>query len=159
MVLKTCRVVLRNAASAEDAFQATFFGLGLYGAVDPRSRRARRLAPSSRLSDRHPSRRGWHTKKRSGAVCRSHPCRRSFTERAGRRCTRHPARRGRPAVGKYRLPLLLCDRQGKTQAQAAYELNCSEATVRRRLAGARDVLLCSVLASLAVGHVQLTVSA
>ncbi len=37
---------------------------------------------------------------------------------------------------KYRLPLLLCDLEGKTHAQAACELNCGEATVRRRLAGA-----------------------
>ena len=34
---------------------------------------------------------------------------------------------------KYRLPVLLCDLQGKTQAQAAHELNWGEATVRRRL--------------------------
>ena len=41
---------------------------------------------------------------------------------------------------KHRLPLLLCDLEGKTHAQAAAELNCGEATVRRRLAGARDLL-------------------
>ncbi len=41
---------------------------------------------------------------------------------------------------KYRLPILLCDLEGKTHAQAAAELNCGEATVRRRLASARDLL-------------------
>ena len=41
---------------------------------------------------------------------------------------------------KYRLPLLLCDLEGKTHAQAAIELNCGEATVRRRLASARELL-------------------
>ena len=41
---------------------------------------------------------------------------------------------------KYRLPILLCDLEGRTHAQAAAELNCGEATVRRRLAGARDLL-------------------
>ena len=41
---------------------------------------------------------------------------------------------------KHRLPLLLCDLEGKTHAQAAAELNFGEATIRRRLAGARDML-------------------
>ncbi len=41
---------------------------------------------------------------------------------------------------KYRLPLLLCDLEGKTHAQAATELNCGEATIRRRLTGARGLL-------------------
>ena len=41
---------------------------------------------------------------------------------------------------KYRLPLLLCDLEGKTHAQAANELSCGEATVRRRLDAARDLL-------------------
>ena len=36
--------------------------------------------------------------------------------------------------------MLLCDLEGKTHAQAATELNCGEATVRRRLAAARDLL-------------------
>ncbi len=35
---------------------------------------------------------------------------------------------------------MLCDLEGKTHAQAAGELNCGEATVRRRLVGARDLL-------------------
>ena len=36
---------------------------------------------------------------------------------------------------RYRLPVLLCDLEGKTHAQAAVELKWGEATVRRRLAG------------------------
>ena len=39
---------------------------------------------------------------------------------------------------RYRLPLLLCDVEGKTHAEAATELNCGEATIRRRLTGAAD---------------------
>ena len=50
----------------------------------------------------------------------------------GRFCTR----RSRRLSERYRLPLLLCDLEGKTHAQAAIELNCGEATVRRRLASA-----------------------
>ena len=41
---------------------------------------------------------------------------------------------------RYRLPLLLCDLEGKTHAQAAAELGCGEATVQRRLNGARGLL-------------------
>src|SRR5262249_40028858 len=41
---------------------------------------------------------------------------------------------------KYRLPLLLCDMEGKTHAQAAAELGCGPATVQRRLDAARAVL-------------------
>ena len=40
---------------------------------------------------------------------------------------------------KYRLPLLLCDLEGKTHAQAAAELGCGPATVQRRLNGAREL--------------------
>ena len=41
---------------------------------------------------------------------------------------------------KYRLPLLLCHLEGKTHAQAPHELNCGEATLRRRLSAAREML-------------------
>jgi RNA polymerase sigma factor (sigma-70 family) len=41
---------------------------------------------------------------------------------------------------KYRLPVLLCDLEGKTHTQAAAELKCGEATVRRRRARAHDLL-------------------
>ncbi len=36
--------------------------------------------------------------------------------------------------------MLLCDLEGKSYSQAATELNWGEATVRRRLAGARELL-------------------
>jgi Carboxypeptidase regulatory-like domain/Sigma-70, region 4 len=41
---------------------------------------------------------------------------------------------------KLRLPVVLCYLEGKTHAQAAFELRSGEATVRRRLAAARDLL-------------------
>src|SRR5262249_57116780 len=41
---------------------------------------------------------------------------------------------------KYRLPVLLCDLEGKTHAEAAAELGCGPATVQRRLTGARALL-------------------
>ncbi len=41
---------------------------------------------------------------------------------------------------RFRLPIVLCYLEGKTHAQAARELHWGEATVRRRLADARDLL-------------------
>ena len=41
---------------------------------------------------------------------------------------------------RYRLPLLLCDLEGKTHARAASELGCGEATLQRRLNSARGLL-------------------
>ena len=42
--------------------------------------------------------------------------------------------------GKLRLPVVLCYLEGLTHAQAAMELSCGEATIRRRLTGARQRL-------------------
>ena len=41
---------------------------------------------------------------------------------------------------RFRLPVVLCYLEGKTHAQAALELRWREATLRRRLADARDLL-------------------
>jgi hypothetical protein len=41
---------------------------------------------------------------------------------------------------KLRLPIVLCYLEGLTQPQAATRLRCGEATLRRRLAGARERL-------------------
>ena len=41
---------------------------------------------------------------------------------------------------KFRLPVVLCYLEGLTHAQAAVELQCGEATLRRRLAEARERL-------------------
>jgi hypothetical protein len=41
---------------------------------------------------------------------------------------------------EYRIPVVLCDLQGRTQAEAARCLRCSMLTVRMRLTRARDLL-------------------
>ncbi len=133
MVLGTCRAVLRDANAAEDAFQATFLvlvckarslrGRGalaswLYqvahriaiqaGAEAARRRKRERLAGQLNATDGH-------------RVAPDDEWREILHEELAR------------LSDKYRLPLLLCDLEGKTHAQAASELNCGEATVRRRL--------------------------
>jgi RNA polymerase sigma factor (sigma-70 family) len=140
MVLGTCRAVLRNPDDAEDAFQATFLvlvckarsirgrdALGGWlhqvahriaiqaGAEAARKRHRERLLGPLTVTDDHTpeSDEEWR------AVLHEEVARLS---------------------DKYRLPLLLCDLEGKTHAQAAGELKCGEATVRRRLSGARDLL-------------------
>ncbi len=140
MVLGTCRAVLRDADAAEDAFQATFLVLvckarsirghgalasWLYqvahrialqaGTEAARRRRRERLAGQVRATD-------------GNRVEPDDEWRAVLHEEIARLSDRH------------RLPLLLCDLEGKTHAQAAAELNCGEATVRRRLSGARDIL-------------------
>jgi RNA polymerase sigma factor (sigma-70 family) len=140
MVLKTCRAVLRNADAAEDAFQATFLVLvckarsirardalggwlhrvayrtAIRAGKDAARKRAReRVVGDLDVEDRSPNEPGsdWREVLHEEIACLSE---------------------------KYQLPLSLCDLEGKTLAQAAHELNCGEATVRRRLAGARDLL-------------------
>ena len=140
MVLETCRAVLRNADAAEDAFQATFLVLVC---------KARSIRGRDALG-------GWlhRVAYRIAIQAGEDAARKRARERSVGDLHVEDRSRNEPGDDwreilheevaglseKYRLPLLLCDLEGKTQAQAAHELNCGEATVRRRLAGARDLL-------------------
>jgi RNA polymerase sigma factor (sigma-70 family) len=140
MVLETCRSVLRNDDAAEDAFQATFLVLVC---------KARSIRGRDALG-------GWlhRVAYRIAVQASADAARKRTRERSvgdlqvEDRSPNEPGNDWREILHeevarlseKYRSPLLLCDLQGKTQAQAAHELNCTEATVRRRLAGARDLL-------------------
>ncbi len=138
MVLGVCRSVLRNPADAEDAFQATFLVLvskgrsirghealggwlrqvahrvAVQAGADAVRRRARerRAADASRLAE--------------------------TTHGAGLDDWREILHEELAGLSeKHRLPLLLCDLEGKTHAQAAEELGCGPATVQRRLNAVR----------------------
>jgi RNA polymerase sigma factor (sigma-70 family) len=140
MVLGICRSILRNPADAEDAFQATFLVLVSKG---------RSIRGQETLG-------GWLRQV-------AH----RIAVQAGADAVRRRARERRTGVSqdderrnddlpedwrqvlheelatlseKHRLPLLLCDLEGKTHAQAAAELGCGPATVQRRLNGARALL-------------------
>jgi RNA polymerase sigma factor (sigma-70 family) len=141
MVLGVCRRLLGNAHDAEDAFQATFlvavrkaasvqprdlFGNWLYGiayrtALEARSRIARRLAREKHM-DNLP-----HT-----------PCtepeadEHELRQLLDRELSRLPE--------KYRVPLVLCELQGRSRRDVARHLRLPEGTLSSRLATARKTL-------------------
>jgi RNA polymerase sigma factor (sigma-70 family) len=142
MVLGTCRAVLRNRDDAEDAFQATFLVLVV-------------KAPSIRG---HEALGGWlrQVAHRIAIQAGADAANRRRRQRLAGQFQYRVSHGDEPDEGwreilhqevarlsdKYRLPVLLCDVEGKTHAQAALDLGCGEKTLRRRLARARELLRC-----------------
>jgi RNA polymerase sigma factor (sigma-70 family) len=140
LVLGVCQRLLRHEQDAEDAFQATFLVLvqkaaGVQGrdtlagflysvayrtALKARSLAARRLRKEAEVAAQVPSQ--WSSD--------DHP--ELDTELLDRELSRLPDR--------YRLPVLLCDLEGKSRKDAAELLGCSEGTLSGRLARARKRL-------------------
>lgn len=139
MVHRVCRRVLRRPQDAEDAFQATFLVLAqqlhslrrhgslaswLHGVALRVSRKARvraitrqrREARAARTEAVPPDDLTW------GEVCTA----------LDEELSRLPDR--------WRLPLVLCFLEGRTQDKAADQLGWSKSTLRRRLARARAAL-------------------
>jgi RNA polymerase sigma factor (sigma-70 family) len=141
MVLGVCRRLLRDPHDAEDAFQATFlvvvrkaasvrprelFGNWLYGvayrtALEARGRLARRRAREKQIDDMpHPQ---------------------QFESEADweelRRLLDHELSR---LPEKYRVPVVLCDLQGRSRRDVARQLRLPEGTLSSRLATARKTL-------------------
>src|SRR5205823_3540528 len=138
MVLGVCRRVLRDAHDAEDAFQATFLLL---------ARKAAALRQPDRLGP-------WlhGVAHRTALKAKAAGVRRRQRERP---LDDLPAAGGgddllwrdlRPvlddAIGrlpaKYRVPVVLCYLEGRTNAEAARALGCPTGTVATRLARARQ---------------------
>ena len=140
MVMTVCRGVLQDASDAEDAFQATFLVL---------ARKAGSVWAEGQLG-------GWLHKVAYRIAVRA------SGDASRRRRQEHRAARDRavdytrvelddellPALheeiarlpAKFRLPIVLCYLEGWTHARAAVELQCGEATLRRRLTAARERL-------------------
>ena len=140
MVLAVCRGMLRDPADAEDAFQATFLVL---------VRRAGSIWVDDSLG-------GWlyrvahRVALRANADARKRKARERQGVEMDAIAGRDEGARDRPGAELHaeiaRLPealrraLVLCDLEGMTQVEAARLLHCGEATLRRRLAGARERL-------------------
>jgi len=137
MVLGVCRRVLRNGHDAEDAFQATFLVL---------VRKAASLALREILGD-------WlhGVANRTALKARAAQARRRVKERQmpKREAVVEPAASdwkglldqelsGLPE--KYRVPVILCELEGRTHQQAARQIGCPVGTLSGRLSRARALL-------------------
>jgi RNA polymerase sigma factor (sigma-70 family) len=136
MVLSVCRRVLRNEHDAEDAFQATFLVL---------ARKAASLSVPTLLG-------GWlhGVAYRTSLKARTALVRRRAHEQGAR--LPEVAHEYDPEMldlldeelgrlpDKFRIPLLLCELEGRTRKQVAAQMRVPEGTVSSRLATAKKLL-------------------
>jgi RNA polymerase sigma factor (sigma-70 family) len=139
MVLAVCRGTLRDPGDVEDAFQATFLVL-VRKAGSIRGRDA--LGPwLHRVARRVSVRANVEASRRRERERRAGEAREAASIRGPRdeiRAALHEEIDRLPE--RLRTPLVLCHLEDRTHAQAAVELRLGEATVRRRLSRARDLL-------------------
>jgi RNA polymerase sigma factor (sigma-70 family) len=136
MVLGVCRRVLRHAQDAEDAFQATFLVLArkagslhsrellgnwLYGVAQRTAMKARAMNAKRRSSER-----------RAGEVARPDPADEELLAELDNALSRLPE--------KYRVPIVLCELEGKSRKDVARQLRIPEGTLSSRLAFAKKLL-------------------
>ncbi len=140
MVWGVCRRVLRNHHDAEDAFQATFLVLirkaasiatrellanWLYGVANRTALKARAIAARKKDRERQVA------EMPEPAVAEQELWR-DLQPLLDKELSRLP--------DKYRVPIVLCDLEGKTRKEAARQLDVPEGTVAGRLARARAML-------------------
>jgi RNA polymerase sigma factor (sigma-70 family) len=140
MVLGVCRRILGNPHDADDAFQATFLVL---------VRKSTSVLPRDALA-------GWlhGVAYRTAVEARARLARRRTKERQVAAMPDVPAKRADnchdlallldQALGRlperYRLPVILCELEGRTRKEAARQLKIPEGTLSSRLAAARKML-------------------
>lgn len=139
MVLGVCRRILQNHHDAEDAFQATFLVLGRKaGTIKPRSMLgnwlhgvAYRTALKARAAR---ARRQTHERVAGGSrsVEETHEAWNELRLILDRELGHLP--------DKYRLPIILCDLEGKTHTETAKLLGWPKGTVSTRLIRGRSLL-------------------
>jgi RNA polymerase sigma factor (sigma-70 family) len=140
LVLGVCRRVLRNAQDAEDAFQATFLVLvrkanslqsrellanWLYGVAYRTAMKARAMNAKRREKER-----------RAGAMPRPEPTDDDTQEELLARLDYELSR----LPEKYRVPVILCELEGKSRKEVAHLLGLAEGTLSWRLAQAKKLL-------------------
>ncbi len=140
MVMTVCRGVLRDSSDAEDVFQATFLALakkaGLEWADGQLGGWLHRVAFRVAVRARNDAARR-HTHEHQAAEAAVMRFSHGNSDDEVQSALHEELAR---LPGKLRLPIVLCYLEGLTHAQAAIQLRCGEATLRRRLAGARERL-------------------
>src|SRR5579871_6288456 len=136
MVFCVCRRVLRNAHDAEDAFQATFLvlvrkarsirrpellGNWLYGVAYRTALAARGAAVKRRAKERD--------------MAKPEAVEEDGTQELAALLDRELVQ----LPEKYRVPIVLCDLEGKTRKEAARQLGWPEGTINGRLARGRVI--------------------
>jgi RNA polymerase sigma factor (sigma-70 family) len=140
MVLGVCRRVLRNAHDAEDAFQATFLVLArragsircrqvvaswLYGVAYRTARKARAMNAKRRAKERRVAETS-RPEVPAGEACEE------LLAHLDQELSRVP--------DKYRVPVILCELEGKSRKEVALLLGVPEGTLSWRLAQAKKML-------------------
>jgi RNA polymerase sigma factor (sigma-70 family) len=139
MVLGVCRRVLGNEADAEDAFQATFLilvqkaasvvpramvGNWLYGVAHNTARKAKAMNTRRRVKEKQA---GERPSPRAAAQA-ARPVQELLDEELSR------------LPDKFRVPVVLCDLEGKPIKEAARQLGWPQGTVASRLSRGRGLL-------------------
>lgn len=140
MVLAVCRSVLRDPRDAEDAFQATFLVLVRQAGslwVDESlggwlHRVAQRVAVRARADTMRR-----HVRERREAAMDAFASPDNSSDGPSPEALHEEIAR---LPDSYRQAIVLCYLEGRTQVEAARELRCGEATIRRRLVAARERL-------------------
>jgi RNA polymerase sigma factor (sigma-70 family) len=140
MVLGVCRRVLRHTQDAEDAFQATFLvlasragsvrsqellGSWLYGVAGRTAMKARAMNAKRRVKEHA----AWELSERPTAAPRSSD---GLLAELDVALARLP--------DKYRVPVVLCELEGRSRKEVARQLGLAEGTLSWRLAHAKKLL-------------------
>jgi RNA polymerase sigma factor (sigma-70 family) len=140
MVLGVCRRILGNCHDADDAFQAAFLvlvrkagsvhprelvGNWLYGVAYQTARKARSLALKRRTRERQ-------VNDMPEPAAGTQELWEDLRPLLDQELSRLP--------DKYRVPIVLCDLEGKSGREAARQLGCPEGTLTGRLSRARALL-------------------
>jgi RNA polymerase sigma factor (sigma-70 family) len=138
MVWGVCRRVLRTLHDTEDAFQATFLVLARKGAsIHPRDAVGNFLYGVAYRTALRARERNVRRQEKEGRVVDRSP---SAADESWLELLPYLDRELNCLPDKYRLPVVLCDLEGRSRKEVAVQLRIPEGTVSSRLATARKRL-------------------